>query len=63
MIFANFAELSSVQDLDYLKSSLNPSLNDEEARKMFTKLIFESLNTKSTQLNFAVHNLAHPGIF
>jgi hypothetical protein len=61
MLFAGLTQLSSHEDLTYLKKSLLTNVNSEQdAQDSFSKLIDESLSTKSTQLNFAIHIFAHP---
>jgi hypothetical protein len=45
--------------MNYLMKALAPEMTEEEAAKTFTGLIYKSLDTKTTQLNFAVHILAH----
>lgn len=71
MLSTGIPTLTREEDLNYLRFILwNPrnsireafalSMSEEEANKKFTKLIFESLNTKAIQLNFAIHLLANP---
>ncbi len=60
MLSSGMTELRSEEDLDYLRRSFAIDLSEEEASKLFAHLINESLNTKTTQLNFAVHLLAKP---
>jgi len=60
MLASGLPELRAEEDLDYLCDAFSLDETDEDAAKKFTQLIFESLNTKTTQLNFAVHILAHP---
>lgn len=60
MLFAGIPQLSSPNDLEYLRKSLAIGLTDEEASKHFSKLIDESLKAKSTQINFAIHIFANP---
>jgi len=60
MLATGIPELRSEEDLNYLRESFSLDLSDDEAEKKFTKLIHESLRTKATQLNFAIHLLANP---
>lgn len=60
MLFAGLSQLSSYDDIAYLKKSLLTGNSDTDAFDNFGKLIDESLSTKSTQLNFAIHIFAHP---
>lgn len=61
MLFAGLTQLSSHEDLAYLKKSLlTTGTSESEAEETFSRLIDESLSTKSTQLNFAIHIFAHP---
>lgn len=61
MLNTGITELSSEKDIMYLKESLCLDLTEDEASEFFTKLIFKSLNSKSTSLNFFVHNVAKKG--
>lgn len=60
MLFAGLSQLSSYDDIAYLKKSLLTGTSETDAFDNFGKLIDESLSTKSTQLNFAIHIFAHP---
>jgi hypothetical protein len=60
MLATGIPELRREEDLNYLRESFSMDLNDDEAEKKFTKLINDSLRTKATQLNFAIHLLANP---
>lgn len=60
MLFAGIPQLTSPDDLGYLRKSLSTHLSDEEAAKHFNKLIDESLKATSTQINFAFHIFANP---
>lgn len=60
MLSTGIPELRCEEDLDYLRTSFSVDSTDDEAAKKFKELIIESLNTKTTQLNFAVHMLANP---
>lgn len=52
-------ELSCADDIKWVHKTLMIELSDEEAEKRFRKLITVALNTKTTQLNDAVHLMAH----
>ena len=59
MLSTGIPELKSEEDVDYLATALSLDLpSEDEASKTFTRLIYESLNTKATQINFAIHLLA-----
>eukprot|EP01104_Vermistella_antarctica_P008759 TRINITY_DN2215_c0_g1_i1.p1 TRINITY_DN2215_c0_g1~~TRINITY_DN2215_c0_g1_i1.p1 ORF type:complete len:1387 (-),score=323.36 TRINITY_DN2215_c0_g1_i1:110-4270(-) len=59
MLPTGLEELASVKDLDYVRNALALEKTDDQAAEFFRKLIHSSLKTKSTQINFLVHNLAH----
>lgn len=59
MISSGMPELSTKEDLFYIKEALALELNEEDADEEFTSLIYQSLNTKGTQINFAAHLIAH----
>lgn len=59
MLASGIEGLETVEDLSYLRESLCLHMSDAEATAHFTDLVWRSLNTKSTQLNFFVHNMAH----
>eukprot|EP01091_Cochliopodium_minus_P009002 TRINITY_DN2134_c2_g1_i2.p1 TRINITY_DN2134_c2_g1~~TRINITY_DN2134_c2_g1_i2.p1 ORF type:complete len:1422 (+),score=367.59 TRINITY_DN2134_c2_g1_i2:21-4286(+) len=59
MLSTGIPELSTVEDLDYLKESFSVGSSDEESVKFFSGLVYESLNTKTTQLNNFFHIIAH----
>lgn len=60
MLSTGIPELSTNEDLSYLREALNFELTEEQAAKHFQDLIFESLRTKTTQLNNYVHLIANP---
>jgi len=60
MLFTGIPQLQSPQDIAYLKRAFSISLTDAEAAELFKKLIDASVESKSTQLNFAFHIMAHP---
>lgn len=60
MLSTGIPELVYPEDIGYLRKAFClEETDDHQANELFTKLIYESLNTKSTQLNFFFHNLAH----
>jgi len=59
MLSTGIPELTMVEDLYYLRDAFSLDLTDEKAREKFTALIYESLATMTTQLNNAIHILAH----
>eukprot|EP01132_Coremiostelium_polycephalum_P002582 gene2582-3199_t len=59
MVSTGIPELQSMEDLNYLRESFSLELTDEKAREKFQALIYESLATKTTQFNNAIHILAH----
>jgi hypothetical protein len=60
MVSTGIPELQSIDDLDYLREALVLDRTDDEAATLFRELIHESLNTKATTFNFAVHLAARP---
>eukprot|EP01121_Diplochlamys_sp_Union-15-3_P012892 TRINITY_DN3926_c0_g1_i1.p1 TRINITY_DN3926_c0_g1~~TRINITY_DN3926_c0_g1_i1.p1 ORF type:complete len:142 (-),score=17.96 TRINITY_DN3926_c0_g1_i1:44-469(-) len=60
MIGTGMSELKTEADINYLREAFLMDKTDEEASDFFMGLIKESLKTKATQLNFAIHLLAHP---
>ena len=59
MILSGIPQLTAPEDLHYLIESFCVGKSDRQATVTFTSLISESLNTKATQLNFAIHILAN----
>ena len=73
MLSTGIPELQSVEDISYLREAFSLDMNDNQARDKFKNLIYESLTTKTTQLNngnifrykfllilfLAIHILAH----
>lgn len=57
MLSTGIPELQSEEDIKYLRDSLCLSKDEEQANQVFTELIREALNSKSTQWNFFVHNV------
>ena len=59
MVYSGISYLSQKEDILYVREALQIHLTDEEATVYFTRLIESSLSSKSTQLNFFIHNVAH----
>eukprot|EP01102_Stenamoeba_stenopodia_P020703 TRINITY_DN8172_c0_g1_i5.p1 TRINITY_DN8172_c0_g1~~TRINITY_DN8172_c0_g1_i5.p1 ORF type:complete len:1732 (-),score=326.42 TRINITY_DN8172_c0_g1_i5:97-5292(-) len=59
MLSTGIPQLKKPEDLHYLREAFCLQKTDEEAAVVFADKIMESLNTKMTQLNNFVHNLAH----
>ena len=59
MLSTGIPELTSTDDLLYLRDAFSLDATDEKAREKFKNLIYESLATKTTQFNNAIHILAH----
>ncbi len=59
MVSSGITYLSTPQDLEYVQHALQLQLSESEATVYFTRLIETSLSSKSTQLNFFIHNMAH----
>mmetsp|Transcript_5059 Transcript_5059/g.11040 ORF Transcript_5059/g.11040 Transcript_5059/m.11040 type:complete len:1146 (-) Transcript_5059:375-3812(-) len=59
MLSTGMPELKKPSDIDYLRDAFSLSLNEQEAASKFKALIDESLNCKTTLVNFAIHNLVH----
>jgi phosphatidylinositol kinase/protein kinase (PI-3 family) len=60
MLSTGIPQLKRFEDIYYLRNVFFLSKTDEEAKKHFTSLIYESLYTKRTRVNNAIHILAHP---
>jgi hypothetical protein len=60
MLLTGIPQLRELQDVTYLKKAFSLAESEDEARVTFARLIDESLNTKTTQINFALHILANP---
>ncbi|KAF1334642.1 Phosphatidyl inositol kinase, partial [Globisporangium splendens] len=52
-------EFASSEHIKWVHKTLMIELSDEEAEKRFKKLIKVALNTKTTQINDAIHLMAH----
>ncbi|XP_045207446.2 phosphatidylinositol 4,5-bisphosphate 3-kinase catalytic subunit beta isoform-like isoform X2 [Mercenaria mercenaria] len=59
MLMSGIPQLTSVNDLDYLKETLALDLKDDAAIKQFKSKMNEALNSRSTQFNWMVHLMAH----
>jgi phosphatidylinositol-4-phosphate 3-kinase len=59
MLSTGIPELKSHEDIKYMRKAFDIGEDDRQARELWTKLIYISLNTKATQINFFFHNLAH----
>ncbi len=53
-------ELSTNDDLSYLRDALSFEMTEAEAAKHFQDLIYQALATKTTSLNNYIHILANP---
>ncbi|GAM27069.1 hypothetical protein SAMD00019534_102440 [Acytostelium subglobosum LB1] len=60
MVSTGMPELSHRDDIIYLRDALALDLNSEQATAKFSEMIQESLKTRATGVNFAVHILANP---
>lgn len=58
MLSAGLPNLNAAGDMAHLKRALAPELSDTEAAEQFTRLIHDSLGTKRTRVNDAIHMLA-----
>lgn len=58
MLSTGIPELQSVDDITYLREAFEMDLTEEKAREKFRALIYESLDTKTTLFNNAIHILA-----
>ncbi|CAI8040303.1 Phosphatidylinositol 4-phosphate 3-kinase C2 domain-containing subunit alpha [Geodia barretti] len=58
MLPSGLVELSSADDVLYVRDALLPGRSDAEATYAFTKHIGDSLGSMATQINFFIHNLA-----
>lgn len=59
MLSTGIPELKSVEDIAYLRDAFSLDYTDEQAKEKFKNLIYSSLTTKTTQINNAIHILAH----
>eukprot|EP01063_Lacrimia_lanifica_P008012 TRINITY_DN1514_c0_g2_i1.p1 TRINITY_DN1514_c0_g2~~TRINITY_DN1514_c0_g2_i1.p1 ORF type:complete len:1150 (+),score=399.61 TRINITY_DN1514_c0_g2_i1:130-3579(+) len=61
MLSTGIPELTSLEDMHWLRHVLAPKLSDTEAARAFALLIKESLNNKRTRLNDYIHIQWHKG--
>lgn len=59
MLSTGIPELKCDEDINYLRNAFALEKTEKEAGQYFKTLIDDSLNTKATQVNFLIHNLAH----
>jgi len=59
MLSTGMAQLSGEDDLKYLRSAFRLDLSEDEAARFFVGLIEQSLNCKTTLVNFMTHTLVH----
>jgi hypothetical protein len=59
MLSTGIPELQTEKDIEYLRQAMALELSDEEAGKLFSDLIYQSLQSMATQINFAIHIFAH----
>jgi len=59
MLSTGIPELKAIEDIGYLREAFSLDLTDIQARDKFKNLIFESLSTRTTQINNAIHIWAH----
>lgn len=58
MLSTGIPELQDVEDISYLRDAFALDLSADQAREKFKALIYESLDTKTTLFNNAIHILA-----
>ena len=58
MLSTGIPELQSVEDINYLREAFELDMTEDKAREKFKTLIYESLDTKTTLFNNAIHILA-----
>jgi phosphatidylinositol kinase/protein kinase (PI-3 family) len=61
MLHAGLPQLQKAEDIEHLKTALAVDMTDAEADIHFRKLIMQSLKSRTTKMNFAIHNLAKMG--
>lgn len=59
MLSTGIPELRSEKDIEYLRDALVLDYSRDQASDTFTQLIYQSLDSIATQLNFAMHIFAH----
>lgn len=60
MLSTGIPELQTIEDIEYLRRAFMYDFDDTQATAAFTSMIYSSLNTVATQVNFAAHIIAHP---
>ena len=56
MLSTGIPELTSTDDLIYLRDAFSLDMNNDQAREKFKDLIYESLNTRTTQVKSFFEN-------
>eukprot|EP00697_Spironema_sp_BW2_P006825 gnl/Spiro4/20975_TR10223_c0_g1_i1.p1 gnl/Spiro4/20975_TR10223_c0_g1~~gnl/Spiro4/20975_TR10223_c0_g1_i1.p1 ORF type:complete len:585 (-),score=5.77 gnl/Spiro4/20975_TR10223_c0_g1_i1:8-1564(-) len=59
MLSTGIPELKNVDDINYLRDAFSIDSNEMDAAEKFKSLIYESLATKTTQINNMIHLLVH----
>jgi hypothetical protein len=59
MLSTGIPELEHVEDIDYLREALMLMSSEDDATKRWSELVIESLSSKKTMLNNAIHIAAH----
>jgi len=59
MLSTGIPELQKVEDIDWLRECMLIGESDESAARHFTNKIDVALATRTTQINNAIHILAH----
>jgi hypothetical protein len=52
MLSTGIPELTSVEDIAYLRDAFSLDVDSDKAKEKFTNLIYESLSTKTTQVPY-----------
>ncbi len=59
LLSTGITELKSEADIHYVRDAFALDMSEEEAMNKFKKLIYKALGTTATQINNALHILAH----
>jgi phosphatidylinositol-4,5-bisphosphate 3-kinase len=59
MLSTGIPELRTTDDIQYLRDAFSLDLNEQQAAQKFTELVYESMSSRTTQLNNAIHIWAH----
>lgn len=59
MVPADMPELSSLEDIQYLRTMLSPNATTAEALERFEKELEDALNSKMKRLDNAMHIVKH----